>query len=460
MKPKLIDKWKDTGEDITNHWYQYENGCSLVVAINPRTVDFNFSVVIKGGSSFEPQLGVPFGTAHFLEHILYEAPNRLCKNLDEMQGYKYGNKSRPGFSANASTDKRWVFYYAHGHEKAAERMVKYTLAKIDITGTLNKEEIEKQRNIITNEINRKLKEERDSGLQYDRKFISPVYPEFHHRVVGTVESINEIDSDHLSEFMRATHTPKNTVVTIQSAKMPGKGLMRIIDNFAQSLSNSETEVKERILPFDPGFQYGHFHDGDLTSVQFYLTYFGKTQRKLDYRLDRLLVLLKPLLWRLGQAYLRDEKHLSYTLEPFSSRYPIDNLQKGFSLKTEKKDLLLFLDEAYTMLFDYSKEFLESSMGQKWFTNLISDYIFQRNKEIDSEYAEDMGIGILDRDISDYKFEFKKAKAEMLKLTTKDLLDFFQEYIRKEPIFWFVSPHQEEEIMEIFKQSKFYKRFAK
>ncbi|MDQ6986134.1 MAG: hypothetical protein Q9M91_07370 [Candidatus Dojkabacteria bacterium] len=57
-----------------------------------------------------------------------------------------------------------------------------------------------------------------------------------------------------------------------------------------------------------------------------------------------------------------------------------------------------------------------------------------------------------------KFNLKEATEVTSKLTIKDLKQFYKDFIKVKPIFWFVSPYNDEEIYKIFKQSKYYKNF--
>ena len=91
---KKIKSWQDSRYNIHNDLYEFPNGMNLLHAINPASKDIVFSSVIRSGSSFEPLVGVPLGTAHFLEHMTVN-PNRVFKTQKEIDAFEFGDSGRP-----------------------------------------------------------------------------------------------------------------------------------------------------------------------------------------------------------------------------------------------------------------------------------------------------------------------------------------------------------------------------
>ncbi len=172
---KIIKKWVDTNEKTTNYRYSLDNGMEFVHAVNPRSRECNFSVVVSGGMAFEEEIGVPQGTAHFLEHIIFGNPNNFLKTKDKFDSFTFGTKYRPGFSSNATTTRQYVYFYGHGNRKASKRILKYIYAVMNYPKKRIGGFIEKERNIILGELERMYKEDKDSGLEYDKLFIAPYY---------------------------------------------------------------------------------------------------------------------------------------------------------------------------------------------------------------------------------------------------------------------------------------------
>lgn len=456
--PKLIDKWKDKYDLIDNYLYEYENGLRLVVSVNPKTTDFDYTVGINGGSYYERQVGVPQGTAHFLEHILFGSPNDLCKTEKELMEYTFGNRKRAGFYQNAYTSRKFIYIYAHGNYNAAERMLRYINAQVLFPLEKVKDFIEKERKIITNEIQRKPKEERDSGLQYDKFFWGDIYPEFAERGIGTVETVASVTVEDLLKYHEAIMIPGNMVLAVQLPSKPTKTIMSYLSDLASKLPSRKVNLKRNIIKYDPGFRHGYFHDPDNSSIFFSIAFHYELMPKFDYRRDRLYMLTTSLIRKIGYDYLRLEKHLVYSVDTFNDLEMINVKNRGLSIQTDKEKLLEVLDETYYMLYEYIDKFLDSASGKRWLDDIISTYLFRRNSEFDANYAEDIGGKVLDA-INEYKFDYTKAKKAMMKIKTQDIKEFMHEFLEIVPCFWFNAPHPEAEIKEIFMQSKFYKRFA-
>lgn len=452
--PELVDEWYDSYDDIKNFLYRYPNGLRVVVSVNPKTVEFDYSMVINGGSYYERQVGVPQGTAHFLEHVL-GSPNNLCKTEQELIKYKQGNKDRAAFNSNASTSRKCMYFETHGHYSALMRAVDYMNARILFPLEDLEKFIDKEANIIANEIGRLVKEEKDERLSYEKHTWGETHPEFAERVIGTTESISKITVDDLQKFYEATFVPSNMVMALQVPEMPDVTFWKEVAKIDSTLPNKPFTLSyttgQLDLPNSPGF----FVDERAANVFFSVSFAYTLNYELNYRDERLVGLMKSIFYRAGQDYLRTEKHLVYAIDVTYNSNLFSHRLRGISVEASKEKLLEVLDETYYFLNEYIFEYLDSDRGQDWLNSAISNYIYKVNSEVDEDYAEAIAADVVIAE-KDYKFEFEKAKEEVLKMTVIDVKSFITEFLKRKPNFWFSSPYSQEEIEGIFRQSKFYR----
>ncbi|MDQ6986136.1 MAG: hypothetical protein Q9M91_07360 [Candidatus Dojkabacteria bacterium] len=142
---KLLDSWKDDYNNISNKIYQLDNKVKLIHSENPNTLDFDFSIIIKGGSYYERQVGVPQGTAHLLEHIIAANPNNLFKTRSEIDNFTYGTRTRPSIDHNASTSREYIYIYAHSNFKAWKEVIDFNFARVNYPLDNIEKFIEKER---------------------------------------------------------------------------------------------------------------------------------------------------------------------------------------------------------------------------------------------------------------------------------------------------------------------------
>ncbi|MDQ6986135.1 MAG: hypothetical protein Q9M91_07365 [Candidatus Dojkabacteria bacterium] len=140
----------------------------------------------------------------------------------------------------------------------------------------------------------------------------------------------------------------------------------------------------------------HFKEENNRSGFFSLNLFFKKdkQKRNRYKRGKLFYLMQRLIWKIGHDYLREEKHLIYSLNSTNFSPSFNYNGRGFSLSCELKNLKSTLDESYKMFYEYWESFLESSEGNLWFEGEISDEIFKRSVSFNEDYAEYKAIDIL------------------------------------------------------------------
>lgn len=457
---KRIDSWKDTNYRVTNQLYELKNGIKVLLTENPRTIDFDFAVIINAGNFYEDKIGVPQGTAHFLEHIMYGNPNKVFKTREAMNKYEYGSKNRPSIYFNAATGDEHISFYAHGNEKGAERMINSVFSRIDYPLENIKKYLEKERKIISGELQRKNKEERSTFIQYSKFIWGDVYPELTKVRLGTSESLKKISETDLVKFYKTTFNSKNIIIAIQSRNKLTPKLKKAIKQFEKLEFSSKKKLKVDVRRIAPKFNYKHFEEDNSRSVFFSINHvYDLDLKKINYKINRLSGLTSSFIYKLGHEYLREKKGLIYDLDSLNFQPTPYQKIRGFSLSCELSKLKEVFDESITMYTHFYKDFLNSKDGEKWLNDTFSHEIFKRNTDHDSEYAETEAKDVLD-DTLYWKFDFKKAKKAALEITKDDLIEFFEKFVKIKPYVWFVSPYKQEDVYTEFKKSKFFEHYSK
>src|SRR5699024_338075 len=171
------------------------------------------------------QITVPEGTAHFLEHKLFEK-----EDYDVFQDF-----SKHGASANAYTSFTKTAYLFAATNHIATNVK--TLLDFVQDPYFSKQSVDKEKGIITKEI------QMYNDQPEWRAFMGTIQAMFHHHpvkvdIAGTVESIQQITKDDLYTCYETFYHPENMILFIAGNFEPEKMIELIRSN--QEVKQYET----------------------------------------------------------------------------------------------------------------------------------------------------------------------------------------------------------------------------
>lgn len=456
---KLIDSWKDYEENVIHYYYEFPNGLRVLHTIHPKTIEFSLAICVKSGSYYESQINVPYGTAHFLEHIITNNPNSKFKSREEMEEFAFGTRKRPGFSYGAWTNNKYNSYWANGNEKAAPRILKLVLSQINYPIENTKEYIERERGIILAELQRKNKEEKDSGYVSNQFIYGEKYPEFVSHTLGTEETIKNMNVEDLTKYYNKVYSKSNFIITTCSNSKLDKKTIDTFKKFDKEYTNNtKVKLKDRHDKIVPEFKFKHFKDERQRGVFFSMNMLvTENFKKIDYYFRRHRSTAHRLMWLACHELLRERLNLVYGVERFN--YVIGFSERSFGIKMQcEKDLFLeVLNKTHDAISDFYWEYLNSSQGKAWLESVISEETFKINKDINTWIGSDTAFDILDKNPV-AKFDNREWLKVSKIMTNESIKEVYEKLLSVKPIFWFESPYEDKEIYTIFKKSKFFKKY--
>ncbi|MDE5546928.1 MAG: insulinase family protein [Anaeroplasmataceae bacterium] len=162
------------------------------------------------------------GTAHFIEHKLFQMP----------YGDAFEEFSKLNASANAYTDlEKTIYYFTTTEDLYAPLEL---LLKMYFTPYFKKEDVEKEKGIITSEI--KMYDDVIES-RFTRKILKELYPRssLSSNVAGTVKSVTQTTFEDLNKAYQAFYTTDNSYMVIVSHE-PREKVYQFIENVMQRLS--------------------------------------------------------------------------------------------------------------------------------------------------------------------------------------------------------------------------------
>jgi len=220
------------------HLTTLKNGLKLVVMPMPQVESTTVMVGVGAGSRFETKS--VNGLFHFIEHMAFKGtkkrPSALAIALEvDSVGGKF----------NAYTDKEFTSYYlklAAVHQEMAFDI----LADVLNNSLFKKEEIEKEKGVIIEEIN--LYKDTPARKVWD-DFIRLLYGDnpMGWSVTGKKENVRAIQRRHFLAYLNRLYYPGNMVVAV-AGKISQKQAQELTQKYFAGFQKKGQKKVERIIP--------------------------------------------------------------------------------------------------------------------------------------------------------------------------------------------------------------------
>lgn len=212
----------------------------------------------------------PFGTAHFLEHKMFE-------QSDGIDPFKVFSKT--GTSTNASTNFYNTRYYIWGVNEL-EKNLNFLLDFV-YSPYFTDSNVEKEKGIIKEEI---LMYEDDTlwALEDNIRKIAFQKLPIREKIAGTCESINEITKEDLYNAYNAFYNPSNMYLVI-GGNLDVKSIKKLIENH-EKLNNFKDNKVEKIKYEEPN-EVGEEFTTIYRNISVPKIEFGIKVNKKDYSFD-------------------------------------------------------------------------------------------------------------------------------------------------------------------------------
>ncbi|MGI6710102.1 MAG: EF-P 5-aminopentanol modification-associated protein YfmH [Bacilli bacterium] len=222
---------------------QLDNG--LTVKISPQInakKKYAYLCINFGAKNLEyyknqEKIVLPHGTAHFLEHLMFQMKNKV----DAMEIF-----SKQGANANAYTSYDSTVYYFNtvsNFEKNLNLLLDlvYTLDCLDI-------DVEEEKGIIEEELKMSLDNPIDNLIN---GVVNNLYQDAYvnYEIGGTIESINKITLEILKEAFTSFYTPKNMELIIVG-NVDKEKVLEIIKNNQAKKSFSKSTITKIIEKYE------------------------------------------------------------------------------------------------------------------------------------------------------------------------------------------------------------------
>ena len=244
-----MKKYNYKNLDINVYRYVCKNGLEVYLVPNKYVKSFCVTLNVKYGSDIlkfkidDKLVTIPPGSAHFLEHKMFEQENGITP---------FDYYSELGIDCNASTSNKKTDYIFSGgdfFEKSLDFLLDYVNSPY-----FTDENVEKEKGIIKQEL--LMYEDEPSQKIYDASLYNTYYKNpVKYSVGGKVKDVMQITKEHLYDIYNAFYQPTNMFMVL-TGNINVKESIRIINRnqnrkkFAKNKveiieENEKKEVKTR-----------------------------------------------------------------------------------------------------------------------------------------------------------------------------------------------------------------------
>lgn len=178
-----------------------KNGLRIVTADWPQVESVMVSIFVNTGSSRESE--AENGISHFIEHLMFKGAGK--RNAQQITA----DIANVGGSINAYTEKEFTCYDARVLKEYLE-LATDVLADFIMAPTLDPEEINREKGVVIQEINRYAD---IPGYIVNRYFLQTAFPNqaMGRSTLGTPENIRRMDKAMIQRYLRTHYVASNIV---------------------------------------------------------------------------------------------------------------------------------------------------------------------------------------------------------------------------------------------------------
>lgn len=220
---------------------KFSNGLSLILQTMPAVDSVAVYVAVGAGSRYETRKTA--GTAHFLEHMLFEGTKRLSTSKEVAEYIE-----RVGGKSGAWTDKEYVTYYTKVPKQHLEVAFSY-LAEIIFNSTLSDEAIETEKRIVIEELKRKADNPETEIWDLWFEWVWGKNQSLGLSTLGYEETIQNITKQQLQDYMEGLYKPANMAIAVVGNFFPEEAEDYASKYFGQKYDGSTPNFKKvKLIP--------------------------------------------------------------------------------------------------------------------------------------------------------------------------------------------------------------------
>ena len=344
-------------------------------------------VFVKTGSRDESD--TEEGISHVLEHMIFKGtPTRNYFEISEEIDYL-------GANVNAHTTKEETVFYINALTQFLGKSVDI-LFDIVTNSTINEKELEKEKDVIVEEI--KMYKDSPDDLVFEMNYADSINGQYSKPIIGTQESVKGFTADEIRKYYKERYTKDNILIVV-SGNFDKNEIIQKINQYFSKLGDKKTNRRDKI---DFSFNAGKkIVTKDINQVNICISHQNEDYNSKNKIYTDILanIIGGSMSSRLFQE-IREKNGLAYSVYTYNQYYLSGGLTStyiGTNLENYEKAIEITLSEfkklrengvtedelqkaknKYMSRIAFAMENPRSRMG------ILGNYYIRKNEILDSE----------------------------------------------------------------------------
>lgn len=390
------------------HYKQYDNGLRLVINKMEGMLSVSCGVLVKTGSMNESK--EENGISHFIEHVMFKGTeNRTAFEISD-------HIDRIGAQINAFTSKELTCYYTKSTKEHAIESLEI-LSDIFFNSVFDKEELEKEKGVIIEEIN--MSEDTPEEVCLDM-LAKSYYGDngLGQTILGPQKNIKRFNKSNINVYMDKYYTADNVVISLAGNVDIKKAESVVKDLFADKFIRKKSAKQIITEKEKPQYLYKSKRI-EQTHLGFAMKGFCAGDEKSDAFAIANIILGGGMSSRLFQK-IREELGLAYSVYSYASQYKNDGVLEIYAgVNTAQRDL------AVDAIVSEVKKFKNDGITEQEFIRgreqIISSFIMGQESTASQMLLYAKYLLLLDKE-----FDFTQRMKKLKEVTQKEVLGVIEQ----------------------------------
>lgn len=401
--------------------FELENGMQVVVVEDDRAPVVQHMIWYRAGSADEPKGSS--GVAHFLEHLLFKATDKL------EAGEFSATVARNGGRDNAFTSYDYTAYY---QRVASDRLGLMMEMEADRMKNirLTEENIKTERDVIIEERNQRT--ENNPGALFGEQLNAAQY--LNHRygvpIIGWMHEMQTLDMEDALGFYEVYYSPNNAILVVTGDVTPAE--VRELAEKHYGAIPANPDLPERLRTQEPPQTAERrliYRDARVAQPYVRRSYLAPERDPGDQETAAALVFLSEILGGGTTSFLADELQFKAQIATYSASFyrPVSLDDTTFNVIVVPREGVS-LQEAEDAMDQALQKFFETGIDSEQLARIKfqikADQIYARDDvdRIGNRYGQALTSGLTVEDVQAWPDVLQAVTEEDIMQAARDVLD--------------------------------------
>jgi len=406
-------------EDVTH--FTLNNGMEVVVVEDHRAPSVQQMVWYRAGSADEPKGSS--GVAHFLEHLLFKATDKMDAGEFSATVAKNGGRD------NAFTSYDYTAYFQRVAADRLELMMQMESDRMKNI-RLTPENIATERDVIIEERNQRT--ENDPSALFREQLNAAQY--LNHRygtpVIGWMHEMRELDLQDALDFYKLYYSPNNAILVVSGDVEPDN-VRQLAEQYYGKIP-ANPELPERLRTQEPPQTAERrltFRDDRVAQEYVSRSYLAQERDPGDQKTAAALTILAELLGGGTTSYFAEKLQFDTSIATYSAAFysgqSLDDTtfnivvvpQPGVSLQDAE-------DAMDAAVAGFMKDGVDAEQLERIKQQVRAEQIYARDNadSVANRYGSALAIGLSVQDVQDWPDVLEAVTADDIMQAAKDVFN--------------------------------------